>query len=230
MSRTALITMVPSSVSPFMTNAISCPSERKRKSAGTFQFRPFSFKTLRANTMAEFRSGLLLDVGFETLPVVFGSVYLVTVGTDRNQLLELVNFSRKPKNSIRDTQSHPNRDGIKRLRQEIVNAGLSGEVVVFRASLQGGEKDEIGIRCVRARPHSATKLQAVHSWHHPIAYDNAHGSAIERFPRFGSGARAHHFVPHPLEGRLQKLCGHSVVFSDQDFHLAGDFWCSSSAP
>src|SRR6058998_277504 len=149
--------------------------------------------------MAEFRSGLLLDVGFETLPVVFGSVYLVTVGTDRNQLLELVNFSRKPKNSIRDTQSHPNRDGIKRLRQEIVNAGLSGEVVVFRASLQGGEKDEIGIRCVRARPHSATKLQAVHSWHHPIAYDNAHGSAIERFPRFGSGARAHHFVSHPLE-------------------------------
>ena len=66
--------------------------------------------------MTEFRSGLLLDVGFETLPIVFGSVYFVTVGTDRNQLLELVNFSRKPKNSIRDAKSHPNRDGIKRLR------------------------------------------------------------------------------------------------------------------
>ena len=66
--------------------------------------------------MAEFRSGLLLNVGFETLPVVLGGVYFVTIRTNRDQLLELVNFSRKPKNSIRDAQSHPNSGGIKRLR------------------------------------------------------------------------------------------------------------------
>src|SRR6266513_978914 len=150
--------------------------------------------------MAEFRSGLLLDVGFETFPVVCCSVYFVTVGTNRDQLLELVNFPRKPKNSIRDTQSHLNCDSIKRLGQEIVNAGFSGEVVVFRTGIQGGEKDEIGIRCVRTRPHPMTKLQAVYAWHHPIAYDNTHRSAIERFPRFGSSARHHHFVALALEG------------------------------
>jgi len=66
--------------------------------------------------MAELRSGFLLDVGFETLPVVFGGVYFVTIGTNRDQLLELVNFSGEPQNSIRDAQSHPNSDGIKRLR------------------------------------------------------------------------------------------------------------------
>src|SRR5207253_8441300 len=98
--------------------------------------------------MAEFRSGLLLDVGFETLPVVCGGVYFVTIGTNRDQLLELVNFSRKPKNSIRDAQSHLNCDGIKRLREEIVDAGFRSEIVVFRVCAQGREKNEIGIRCV----------------------------------------------------------------------------------
>src|SRR5207244_4442539 len=53
--------------------------------------------------MAEFRSGLLLNVGFETLPVVLGGVYFVTIGTNRDQLLELVNFSCKPNNSISHT-------------------------------------------------------------------------------------------------------------------------------
>ena len=86
-----------------------------QKSAGASKFRHFSFKALWANAMAEFRSGLLLDVGFETLPVLLGGVYFVTIGTNRDQLLELVNFSRKPKNSIRDAQSHPNSGGIKRL-------------------------------------------------------------------------------------------------------------------
>ena len=180
--------------------------------------------------MAEFRSGLLLDVGFETFPVVCGSVYFVTIGTNRDQLLELVNFPRKPKDSIRDTQPHLNCDSIKRLGQEIVNAGFSDEVVVFRAGIQGGEKDEIGIRCVPARPHSVTKLQAVHPWHHPIAYDNAHGSAIERFPRFGPAARHHHFMTHTLEGQLQDLGGNSLVFGDQDLHVAGDPRCRFSAP
>ena len=88
--------------------------------------------------MAEFRSGLLLDVGFETLPVVLGGVYFVTIGTNRNQLFELMNLSRKPKNSIRDAQSHPNSDGVKRFRKEIVNASFSAEVVVFRAGIHGG--------------------------------------------------------------------------------------------
>jgi len=150
--------------------------------------------------MAEFRSGLLLDVGFETLPVLLGGVYFVTIGTNRDQLLELVNFSRKPKNSIRDAQSHPNSGGIKAASLGIVNAGFSGEVVVFRTSIQGGEKNEISIRCVRTRPHSVTKLQAIYPRHHPIAYDNTHRSAIERFPRFGSCARHHHFVAQALEG------------------------------
>src|SRR5205085_6221943 len=89
--------------------------------------------------MAEFRSGLLLNVGFETLPVVLGGVYFVIIGTNRNQLFELMNLSRKPKNSIRDAQSHPNSDGVKRLRKEIVNASFSAEVVVFRAGSRRSE-------------------------------------------------------------------------------------------
>src|SRR5258707_7525969 len=126
--------------------------------------------------MAEFRSGLLLNVGFETLPVVLGGVYFVTIGTNRDQLLELVNFSRKPKNSIRDAQSHPNSDGVKRLRKEIVNAGFSAEVVVFRAGIHGGQKDEIRIPCVSTRPHSVTKIQGIYSPHHSISYDDTHQS------------------------------------------------------
>ena len=66
--------------------------------------------------MAEVRSRLLLDVGFEALPVILCRVYFVTIGTDRDQLLELVNFSREPKNAVRDAQSHLNRDRIQRLR------------------------------------------------------------------------------------------------------------------
>src|SRR5207248_8444301 len=159
-----------------------------------------NFKAGEANAKSEFRSVLMLNVGFETLPVVLSGVYFVTIVTNRDQLLELVNFSRKPKNSIRDAQSHPNSDGVKRLRKEIVNAGFSAEVVVFRAGIHGGQKDEISIRCVRTRPHSVTKLQAIYPRHHPIAYDDTHRSAIERFPRFASSARHHHFVAHALEG------------------------------
>src|SRR5438046_9096026 len=131
--------------------------------------------------MAEFRSGLLLNVGFETLPVVLCGVYFVTIGTNRDQLLELVNFSRKPKNSIRDAQSHPNSDGVKRLRKEIVNAGFSGEGVVFRAGSYGGQKDEISIRCLRTRSHSGTKLQASYPRHRPIPYHNTPCSAYRCF-------------------------------------------------
>src|SRR5207248_3821304 len=112
-----------------------------------------------------------LNVGFETLPVVLGGVYFVTIGTNRDQLLELVNFSCKPKNSIRDAQSHPNSDGVKRLRKEIVNAGFSAEVVVFRAGIHGGQKDEISIRCVRTRPHSVTKRSEEHTSELQSPYD-----------------------------------------------------------
>jgi hypothetical protein len=100
-------------------------SLRRTKISGRILVSPFHLQGTRANAMAEFRSGLLLDVGFETLPIVLGGVYFVTIGTNGNQLFELMNLSRKPKNSIRDAQSHPNCDGVKRLRKEIVNAGFS---------------------------------------------------------------------------------------------------------
>jgi hypothetical protein len=54
--------------------------------------------------MAEFRPGLLLDLGFEPLPELFTSVYSAAAATIGDQLLELVNFLSKPENSIRHAE------------------------------------------------------------------------------------------------------------------------------
>ena len=155
--------------------------------------------------MAKLAAGFLLNIGLDPLPVVLLVAHLVAIGTDRNQLLELMNFFRKREYSFRDAEPHLNPAGVERLNEKIVNACGSGEIVVFRANVQGSEENEICVRRFRARSHLAAKLQPIHAGHQPIAYGNSHRIAIERFPRFGSSARHHNFVARALESQLQDV-------------------------
>jgi len=54
--------------------------------------------------------------------------------------------------------------------------------------------------------------------------------AVERFPRFGPGARNYNFLTYVLKIQLLDFRGNSVVFGDEDFHVAGDLRRDSSAP
>jgi hypothetical protein len=168
--------------------------------------------------MAESRSGLLLDIGFELLPELFACVYFAAAATNGDQLLELANFFRKPKNSIRHAEPHLNGRTVDWLRQKVVNAGLSGEDVVFRACAQRGQENEICVRCSWACSHPAAKLQAVHSRHHPIADHHSHRITVESFPRFSSGTCDHDFVAYPFQSHLEDARGNRVIFGDQNFH------------
>src|ERR1700726_3821698 len=96
--------------------------------------------------MAESRSGLLLDVGFELLPELFAGVYSAAPATNGDQLLELVNFFREPEDSICHPEPHLKGGTVERLGQKIVNSRFSGELVVFRARVQRGQENEIGVR------------------------------------------------------------------------------------